>query len=195
MEETTKIILSGVREAYARLVWTHKVHEKCADRYKACDDRFKIAQIILSVLLAAGGISSITEYLPDAWKMWVAILVAVLSFILAMVNAFLKNRNYAQLVVLHSETAAKLWYCRECMLAVLVDGMAGKLSDADIATKRDAILCELAQIYEKAPRTSPEDYDNAGKAIKENEEMTFTAEEIDLMLPVEIRWGSTKTEK
>lgn len=190
MEKSTRTILSGVREAYARLVWTHKVHEKCADRYKSYDDRFKITQIVLSVLLAGGGISAITEYLPDTWKMWVAILVAILSFALAMVNAFLKNRNYAQRVVEHSETAVKLLYCRDRYLALITDAMAGKLTDDEIIQKRDNLYRELSQIYEKAPRTTPTDYANAGKAIKENGETTSTEEEIDVLLPKELRWSA-----
>ena len=194
MEKSTKKILSSLRESYARLVWTHKAHEKSADRYMSYDDRFKITQIVLSVLLAAGGISAITEYLPDSWKTWVAILVAILSFALAMVNAFLKNRNYAQRVVEHSETAVKLLSCRDRYLALLTDAEAGKLTDDEIIQKRDELIKELSQIYEKAPRTTPTDYSNAGTAIKEKGETTSTEEEIDALLPKELRWSTEDTQ-
>jgi hypothetical protein len=189
MEKSTKTILSGVRELYDQLVWTHKVHEKCADRYKRYDDSFKIAQIVLSVLLAAGGISAITEYVPDTWKMWIGLLVAILSFALTMINSFLKNRNYAQWSVDHADIAKKLWSCRVRTLAILADAQAGKLTDEDIIQKRDAMIEEWSQINEKAPRTSPEDYETAKKALKENGEMSCPEQEIDALLPKELRWS------
>ena len=189
MEKSTKTILSGVRELYDQLVWTHKVHEKCADRYKRYDDSFKIAQIVLSVLLAAGGISAITEYVPDMWKMWIGILVAILSFALTMINSFLKNRNYAQWSVDHADIAKKLWSCRVRTLAILADAQAGKLTDEDIIQKRDAMIEEWSRINEKAPRTNPEDYETAKKALKENGEMSCPEQEIDALLPKELRWS------
>lgn len=190
MEKSTKTILSGVRELYDQLVWTHKVHEKCADRYKSYDDRFKIAQIVLSVLLAAGGVSAITEYVSDMWKMWIGILVAILSFALTMINSFLKNRNYAQWSVDHADIAKKLWSCRVRTLAILADAQAGKLTDEDIIQKRDAMIEEWSRINEKAPRTSPEDYETAKKALKENGEMSCPEQEIDALLPKELRWST-----
>lgn len=193
MEKSTRTILSGVRELYDQLVWTHKVHEKCADRYKSYDNRFRITQIVLSVLLAAGGISAITEYVPDSWEMWIGLIVAILSFALAMVNAFLKNRNYAQWSVDHADVAKKLWSCRVRTLALLADAQAGKLTDEDIIQKRDAMIEEWAQINGKAPRTSPKDYENAKKALKENGEMSCPEHEIDALLPKELRW-STNTQ-
>lgn len=189
MEKSTKTILSNVRELYDQLVWTHKVHEKCADRYKSYDDQFKIAQIVLSVLLATGGISAITEYVPDAWKMWIGLLVAILSFALTMINSFLKNRNYAQWSVDHADIAKKLWSCRVRTLAILADAQAGKLTDEDIMQKRDAMIEEWSRINEKAPRTSPEDYETAKKALKENGEMSCPEQEIDALLPKELRWS------
>lgn len=42
---------------------------------------------------------------------------------------------------------------------------------------------QTATIYEKAPRTTSKAYTAAQKALKFNEELTFSDEEIDLLLP------------
>ena len=72
---------------------------------------------------------------------------------------------------------------------MLADAQAGKLTDEDIIQKRDAMIEEWSRINEKAPRTSPEDYETAKKALKENGEMSCPEQEIDALLPKELRWS------
>jgi hypothetical protein len=45
----------------------------------------------------------------------------------------------------------------------------------------------IITIYQNAPRTNSKAYDKASQALKSNEEMTFSDEEVDKFLPNDIR--------
>ena len=57
----------------------------------------------------------------------------------------------------------------------------------DVITKRDELQKKLGNIYKGCPRTNSKAYEAAQKALKENEELTFSDEEIDKLLPTRIR--------
>src|SRR5260370_5000057 len=59
-ESKAKYILEGqIRECYARVVYSHKTHEKCADILLDRQSTIKLWQIILSALITGGVISTI----------------------------------------------------------------------------------------------------------------------------------------
>jgi hypothetical protein len=45
----------------------------------------------------------------------------------------------------------------------------------------------LYNVYQGTPRSINKAYDEASKALKSNEELTFSDEEIDMFLPKELR--------
>jgi len=53
--------------------------------------------------------------------------------------------------------------------------------------KRDNLQYELNQIYMSAPRTFKQAYEVARKGLKLNEELTFSEEELDKLLPEKLR--------
>ncbi len=183
MEQISKQLLeSQIRECYGRVVWSHKTQEKCADIINRRSDRLKLTQIILSALTTTGLIATI---FGDA--LWVKIISAIVSAALLLLNTYLKSKDLGAIAQQHSDAAADIWNVRESYLSILTDL---KMDDANIEIikkRRDKLQEQLAVIYKGSPRTISKAYDEASKALKLNEEMTFSDEEIDSFLPVELR--------
>ena len=63
-----------------------------------------------------------------------------------------------------------------------------RTSDAELATRmRDDINAELEIIYKSAPRTDSVAYMAAQDALKNQEELFFSDEELDHLLPKQLR--------
>jgi hypothetical protein len=92
-----------------------------------------------------------------------------------------------QLAQKHKEVAAKLWDVRESYLSLITDLLAGDVSTTDARSRRDELQEELAAVYETAPRTLDAAYREAGIALKQREEPTFSDQEIDRLLPAPLR--------
>ena len=56
-----------------------------------------------------------------------------------------------------------------------------------IRNKRDQLQADLHAIYKGSPRTIGKAYKEATKALKENEELTFSDNEINNLLPIDLR--------
>ena len=61
------------------------------------------------------------------------------------------------------------------------------LDAGEIRNKRDELQERTAEVYSNSPRTDAKSYQAAQKALKTEEEQTFSEEEIDIMLPNSIR--------
>ena len=176
------IIESQIRELYARVLWSHKTQEKCADILNARHKWIKIIQIVLSVITTTGIL--ITIFGDDKI---IGIISAVFSALLFGINAYTKDYDLGQLAQKHSNSASDLWNLRESYLSLLTDIKTGKLSTEEITTVRDKLQTNLYNVYKGAPRTISRAYRKATKGLKENEEMTFSPSEIDSLLPEELR--------
>lgn len=183
MEENSKQILeSQLRECYGRVVWTHKTHEKCADIISKWSNILKWSQIILSTLTTTGLVYTIFGDL-----LWVKITSAIISAVLLLLNTYLKSTDLGAIVQKHKEIAADIWNIRESYLSLITDLKIENVNIKEIQQRRDQLQTELTLIYKKSPRTLSKAYKEATKALKLNEEMTFTDEEIDYLLPIEFR--------
>ena len=82
-----KAILEGqLREAYGRVVYSHKTHEKCADILLGRLSKIKLGQIILSAITTAGFIAAIF----GAGEIG-AIFGVIVSTLLLALNSYTKN--------------------------------------------------------------------------------------------------------
>ena len=182
-----KIIEAQIRECFGRVVWTHKTQEKCADILNAYSTKVKNWQLGLSVLITSGILVSIFGDLKP-----VAIIVAILSAGLSFLNSYLKSFDPAAVAEKHAQAAIQIWHIRESYLSLLTDYKAGKLSDEEVRVKRDELQNALFEVYKGSPRTISEAYNVASKALKTNEEMTFSDSEIDAFLPKELKKSNDK---
>lgn len=179
---TVETLIFQIRELYGRTTYTHKAHEKCADIYHSRLHRMKISQIVLSALTTG----SLLLAIFGEGKIG-TIIGAALSTILFGLNLYLKDYDLGELSQKHIGIAARIWNIRESYLSLLTDLTTGKMDYADAAKLRDKYQDELSAIYQNAPRTIDEAYKLAQKALKVNEEMTFSRDEINKLLPEALR--------
>ena len=85
----------------------------------------------------------------------------------------------------HKKASDLLWKIREEYVSLLTDF---EMLDANaIRNKRDELQERTSEVYSNSPRTDAKSYTAAQKALKTEEEQTFSEEEIDIMLPNSIR--------
>lgn len=180
-----RVLESQIRECYGRVVYSHAVHEKCADIYLKRLNLIKKWQIILSAITTGTLLIS----LFNEGKMG-TIIGAILSTILLALNTYNQDYDLGDLAKKHSETAVKLWEIRESYLSLITDIAINSLSLDQIQTKRDALQNSLTSVYQNAPRTNEKAYMKAQKALKVDEQLTFSDKEIDNFLPSILRRNS-----
>ncbi|MBU9427234.1 SLATT domain-containing protein [Burkholderia gladioli] len=170
-----------LREMYGRAAYTHKTHEKMADRYFARYRAFKTTEIVLSAATAS---SLLLAVLGDTHLG--TVVGAAFSAILLGFTLYFKEAGLTEKAQKHSEVASNLWAIREALLSLLVDMKDGR-DVGQIRDERDHINERLKQIYASAPRTDSAAYAAAQKALKDAEELFFTDAELDKMLPKQLR--------
>lgn len=169
-----------VRECFGRVVYTHKTHERMADRCAATLNQYKVVQIVLTALTSTGAVGVLTTN-----ETWVEIATVVVSFLTLFVSAYLKNFDPGATSQKHRDAAAKLWNVRECYLSLLTD--LPQLSREAATERRDELQAMLAALYVGAPRTDGNAYKEAQDRLKNMEDMTFTADEVDCFLPISLK--------
>ena len=178
------LLEAQARECYGRVVYTHKTHEKCADILLVRLSSIKLWQIFLSSITTAGFLAAMLGAGPVG-----ATVGVVVSTALLVLNAYTKNYDLGALAQKHRQAAADLWLIREKYLALITDLRIGKESLEKVGARRDALLEALHAAYSGAPSTNFAAYRKAQEALQEQEEMTFSDEEIDAFLPKELKKG------
>lgn len=176
---------SQIREAYGRIVYTQTCHEKLANNLLKKNNRLKIEQIILSALTTGSSLTTIITY-----KKICVVIVSILSLVLLILNVYIKNFNLVQVANEHKKTANLLWKIREEYVSLLTDFEI--LDSQVIMDKRNELQDRTFEIYSNLLSTDSKSYKQAQKALKVDEEQTFSEKEIDLMLPNSIRRSNRK---
>jgi len=171
-----------IRECYGRVAYSHKAHEKCADIYHARLRLLKITQILLSSIVTGGLFVTIIGKNETS-----TIVSAITSAILLALNAYTKDYDLGQLSQKHSSIAGQLWNIRESYLSLISDIRGGLLDAGSAIKKRESLQEALNNVYQSAPRTISKAYKEAQKALQVNEELTFSDDEIDNLLPTHLR--------
>ncbi len=190
MEQNSQveILEAQIRECFGRVVWSHKTQEKCADIISSRHNTVKIIQIVLSALTTTGVL--VTAF---GENQTVGIITASISAILFGINAYVKGHDLGEIAQKHSDAASDLWDVREKYLSLITDMRANTIQVAEILEKRENLQEKLGGIYKGSPRTISKSYNAATKALKVNEELTFSDKEIDLFLPKELRKTNENT--
>lgn len=171
---------SQIREAYGRVTYSQTCHDKFINRVVNLNDRIKVWQIILSAVTTSGFVVAIFSDDKVA-----SILGALISLALLILNTYTKNFNLIETVQEHKVASDLLWKIREEYVSLLTDF---ELLDAnEIMSKRDQLQERTAEVYSNSPGTDAKSYKAAHKALKTEEEQTFSEQEIDIMLPNSIR--------
>lgn len=171
-----------IRECYGRVVYSHKTQEKCADDFFKQNKTLKTIQIAISALTACGILAVV---LTD--NLVYEIVSSVVSLISLGVGLYLKEYDLGAIAQQHSDTATELWDIREQYLSLLTDMNSGELAHDVAVARRDSLQERLRNVYKRAPRTTAKAYRKAHKGIRENEEMYFSNEELNNLLPDVLR--------
>lgn len=173
-------IESQIREAYGRVTYTQTCHDKTINRLLELNDKIKVWQIVLSAITTSGFI--VTIFAED---MVASIGGALISLALLILNTYTKNFNLVELAKEHKIASDLLWKIREEYVTLLIDFET--LDSGIIMNKRDELQERTWNVYSNSPRTDSKSYSEAQKALKKEEEQTFSEHEIDVMLPNSIR--------
>lgn len=184
-EKAMELLEAQIREAFGRLVYTHKTQEKCADLKLNLFNKMRWWQTGLSAATSTGFIAVALGDPVTSHNS--AICAGLAAMALAFVNAYMQGSNAVQDAEKHSTTASKLWLVRESYISLITDVRSRTITLEDAKAKRDALDLKLSEIYASAPRTTGEAYKAAQVGLKFNEELTFSDEEIDLLLPTALR--------
>lgn len=177
----SKTLEDQLREMYGRAAYTHKTHEKMADGYVT---RYRVIKTIEIVLSALATGSLLLAVLGDSRPG--TIVGAALSTVLLGFTLYFKEASLGEQAQKHTVVASKLWGIRERLLSLLVDMHDGRPDD-EIRLERDRVNAALEDIYKNAPRTSAKAYEAAQRALKAAQELYFSDEELNRMLPKLLR--------
>jgi hypothetical protein len=136
----------------------------------------------LGALTTAG---VITAFLGKEY--WGLAISALTSAVLTATIAYTKDFDLGTVATEHKTTSDQLWNIREKYLDLLTDLQSGAVAAEDIMQRRDALREDLNKVYSAARVTSYKAYAAAQKALKFNEDMTFSPDEIDMLLPAGLR--------
>lgn len=178
---SNETLVGQLREMYGRVAYTHKTHEKMADRCITRYKRIKTTEICISAIAASSVVLAVFGDTKTA-----TIVGAVLSAVLLGLLLYFKEASLGEQAQKHTAVASRLWGAREQLLSILVDLKTS--GDAALATaRRDAVNEELEVIFRGAPRTDSKAYAAAQRALKDQEELFFSESELDHLLPKALR--------
>lgn len=167
-------LLAQVREAFGRVVYSHKTHEKQAD---LCFKKHRWQQGLLVAFTALSTgtfLAAVLGFLGNpalAGLVTSAIAVVVSALSLATTSFRFDEESEA-----HRDVASRLWDVRESYLSLIADLMSGATSAADARARRDGLQASTRKAYAEAPRTTSKAYGKAQDGLKNNEELTFTSQ-------------------
>jgi SMODS and SLOG-associating 2TM effector domain family 4 len=133
VEDERYVLESQVRECYGRCAYSHKTHEKMAERHATWLRRFKWLQIILAALTTGGAVT----VLFDRDSFFFAFATALLAILLLIANSYMKDLDPGQVAQKHREAASDIWNVREAYLSLLTDIRDPKFPLPELRKRRD----------------------------------------------------------
>jgi hypothetical protein len=182
-----ELALASIKESYSRVVYSHKTQEKAVERLNGQSRLVKWGNLVLLVLTFSGVLNAVFAGGPT--RSFLTVVISALALGLAIYRL---SFNPEQEILEHRKTTNRLWRLREEFANLIGDIKDEVLPDEEIRRRRDDLTAQLTQVYADAPPTTPKDYARARAALGIGEEMTFSKEEIDRLLPTELRNTSTQ---
>ena len=194
-----KILEAEIRESFGKVAYSQKIQDICSCQLRDLQKNIKRWQIILSAISTGGFLSvgcDILKLLPVS-ENWVILGNTVFLFIsglvslgLLCVNSYAKENDLCEQANNHKRTGNQLWAIRERYIFLLTSIKMGTMSLQKIQEERMRLFEETEEVYKAAPPTNNKAYRKAQKALKVNEELTFSQAEIDNFLPKELHYDA-----
>jgi len=173
-----KINLQIIRESFGRVVYSHKTYEKEFEIQELHARRFKWVNLIVLVLGSSGLFGSLI-----ADQNYLLILGSIFTFSGLGLAIFQMSFDPEGKAYKYKQTAHQLWQVREKYTCLIADIMNEKITEENILGERDHLLRDLDLIYKNALPTTSKAYKMASVALREQEEFTFSDDEINKFLP------------
>ncbi len=170
-------VVQVIRESFGKVVYSHKTHEKAREIASHKAARVKWLNIVLTSLTSGSFLSNVIVN-----RTWLTVVSSVLAAVTIAYMVYQINFNPERDAERHRQTANELWYIRELYVALLAD-MRDGMAPAAAAARRDELNDDLKLVYKFAPDTDSKAYRQAQAALRLNEELTFSNEEINQFLP------------
>ncbi|HKY21111.1 MAG TPA: SLATT domain-containing protein [Vicinamibacterales bacterium] len=170
-------LLDHLRLTFNQVIHSHHAHTRAAQLHARRNRRLRGAEAILM-----GGVTITAAGAAFGHGQILAIVAAVLAgaaLIVLLVHLTFDFETSAQA---HAACSTHLRHIRERYRALLSDLHDGVLNVTDARLRRDALMEELAAIYERTPAMQLEDY-RASRRHPAAGKSEVTDEEVDLFLP------------
>ena len=176
MEVDRNKLLSQIKEAHGKVMYTYTAHHKIADRAKKRKAILDCVEIVITSVSAVGLLSGIITNVTA-----IKLIGGFSSAVSLAITLYTKNDTLQTIIREHVDAANDLWLVREKYqsLIIVFDGM----ETSQIQDIREEIMHEVDQINRKYPGTDPYSFKAAQKALKVDEEQYFAPGEADLLLP------------
>ncbi|MFC0265026.1 SLATT domain-containing protein [Alloscardovia macacae] len=176
-----QILLDEVRQNFASVVWTHKIQEKQADLYEW---QYKCVMTINIVLASITSAGILTVIFNDGFAL--RLFSALVSLGSLGTTAVLGSFDLKAMSERNKNTANRLVILRNQLIHV-IEKLHGEGDIEEINQEYENIMSEVHRVYADAPSTTSKAERKASKALKDNNEYTYTQEEIDRFLPPSLR--------
>ncbi len=181
-DDDPRKLLALARDFFGRLVYTHKTHEKYREIWTR---RVRITRWINVVLIGVTSISAAGGAMYSSQTIFV--FTAVIGALAATFVVYQLSFNPEKLESEHRMAAKRLLRLRDQYLLLIEKLMAKEEPIERLRNKLDQLHRETSLVYEYAPDTSARAYKSARLALKLNQEMTFSPDEVDMLLPEDLR--------
>ena len=183
-----EILEDSVRNSYASVSWSHKIQEKQADLYFK---RYKIAvncNLIAAVLASVGATAPFVEFVATLFNPnIIKILTIICSFITALTSGYLKLNDLKQMAENNKNAARELIIIRDQLKIILLQIKMKNKQANQLLIEYEDIMNKLDKIYQSAPTTTNKAVELANVALKVKGDNSFTDNEIDFLLPKNLR--------
>lgn len=169
-------LLSQIKEAHGRVVYTYTAHHKIVDRLKK---RKFILDWVEIVITATSAVGLLGGFITN--EVALKLIGGLSSAISLSITLYTKNDTLQAQIQEHVDAANDLWLVREKYQSLIID--FDGLETPQIQTVRTEIMNSVDLINRKYPGTDPRSYRKAQKALKEDEEQYFAPGEADRLLP------------
>lgn len=174
----TDVQLQLIREAFGRIVYTHKTHEKERERLTAYGVVAKWVNIVLCGLTFSG--IFVTVGTQEVGWLVASLILSALSAGFAVFQVSFEPLKAAEAHRAAAKTFLSLRNRYELLIADIADQT---LTDDETLARRDSLASESNEAFALAPDTSSRSYRKAQQALKINEDLTFSDDEINAFLP------------
>lgn len=173
-----KINLQVIRESFGRTVYSHKTYEKESEIQ---EHNAKILKWVNVSILTIGSSTLLGTLITS--QTWLLIIGSIFTASGLALSIFQLSFRPEEKAYKYKQSANQLWQIREKYTCLIADVMNEKSKDEEVELRRDQLLKELDIVYKNSLSTSSKAYKIASRALKEQEEFTFSNAEINKFLP------------